>query len=208
MQAAAVLIIKDTTNSLDFQCNYGLTSNYGYNHPMSGLVRGTVLYGMMGSGKTTLGEGLAAHLDQSFIDTDSLIEERFGMSCPEIVADQIRDFSSHQAEAILGYYPDSPTVIATGGSVAVYPDLVDHLDIFGVGIFINVDPKVLEARLSSERIAALNNPKNLSFTELYDERSHSYRKAASFILNIRAEETKEESLERLISLREQVLRLR
>jgi cytidylate kinase len=37
----------------------------------------TVLIGYRGSGKSTVGRGLAAHLRKRFVDTDDLIEERY-----------------------------------------------------------------------------------------------------------------------------------
>lgn len=173
---------------------------------MSELAKGTVLYGMMGCGKTTLGEDLAYHLGQPFFDTDVLIQEHFGMTCSEIVADPTQDFAKNQAETVLAFTTESPSVIATGGSVAMYPDLVEHLNNFGVGIFINVDPRVLKTRLPQNRIAGLNNPKGLSFIELCDDRSRSYRKAASFILNISQAEKPLKTLKRLIELREEAFR--
>ena len=174
---------------------------------MSEFANGTVLYGMMGCGKTRLGEDLAYHLGQPFIDTDVLIEYYFGVSRREVIDNPDRDFSKDQAEAILAYTPDLPTVIATGGSVAMYPDLVEHLNNFGVGIFINVDPRILKTRLSKDRIAGLNNPKKLSFDKLCEDRFSSYRNAASFILNISQDEKPRDSLKRLIELREEALRL-
>ena len=38
----------------------------------------------MGTGKTTVGKMLAEKLGREFIDTDDLIEERQGLSIPEI----------------------------------------------------------------------------------------------------------------------------
>ena len=39
---------------------------------------------MPASGKSTIGELLATRLDRSFVDTDKLIEEKTGMSIPDI----------------------------------------------------------------------------------------------------------------------------
>lgn len=163
---------------------------------------GTILYGMMGAGKSTLGEGLAIHRGQKLVDTDQLIEVRFGKSCGDIVKSPVMDFGYCQSDAIKAYSPTSPETVATGGSVAMYPDLVGHLANFGVGIFIDVDAAVLQDRLSAERIAALNNPKGLSFTELYAERAERYRDAANLTLRVIGNESAEVTLARLIELRE------
>lgn len=168
---------------------------------MAEISGGTILYGMMGAGKSTLGEGLAAHIGQNLVDTDDLIEVRFGLTCADIVADPELDFAQHQRQAVSAYLPTEPEVVATGGSVAMYADLVGHLASFGVGIFIDVEAEALEARLSPERIAALNNPKNLSFAELYAERAVRYREAADYTLQVAGTESEEVTLERLIDLR-------
>src|SRR5574341_237737 len=42
------------------------------------------LTGFMGSGKTTIGRLLARHLGWRFVDLDTLIEERAGLSIPAI----------------------------------------------------------------------------------------------------------------------------
>lgn len=171
---------------------------------MTELTRGTVLYGMMGCGKSTLCEGLAAQLGQPCIDTDHLIEQRFGQTCAELVA--AGNFGEQQAEAIKAYSPASPKVVATGGSVATYPELVQHLARFGVGIFIDVEPEVLEARLPAERIAALNNPNKLSFRDLYRTRAELYRAAADHTLHVLGDEAVDMTLGRVIYLRGSIIK--
>ena len=46
-------------------------------------VRNTVLIGMPGSGKTTIGKALAKMTDREFFDTDEQIVQKCGMSIPE-----------------------------------------------------------------------------------------------------------------------------
>lgn len=161
----------------------------------------TVLYGMMGCGKTTLGRGLAEARHEQFRDIDELIEQATGLTPAQIIEDPNLDFAAIQAQVIQDFAPFADTVVATGGSVAMYPDLVSHLNSFGPGVFINVDPEVLEARLGPDRIAALNNPDNLSFPDLYRRREPFYRKAGQFVLNVSPGETPEESAQRLVALR-------
>lgn len=43
-----------------------------------------VLIGFMGTGKTSVGKKLAAHLNREFIDIDEVIEKEFGMPPTEI----------------------------------------------------------------------------------------------------------------------------
>ncbi|HSX53174.1 MAG TPA: shikimate kinase [Patescibacteria group bacterium] len=168
---------------------------------MAGVEQSTILWGMMGSGKSTLGQGLAEHLGQPFVDTDQLIEKAFGVSCAELIASPRKDFGVHQTAAITAHIPTTPEVIATGGSVAMYPELVRHLGQFGLGIFIDVPVGALESRLTSERIAAINNPDNLTFGELCRVRAEFYNAAADRRLWVPGYENEGTTLERLIGLR-------
>ena len=47
-------------------------------------MKNIVLIGMMGCGKTTVGELLATRLKRTLVDTDALIERQTGMTIPEI----------------------------------------------------------------------------------------------------------------------------
>ncbi len=163
------------------------------------LINGTVLYGMMGSGKSTLGGELATHLGQPFVDTDALIERTVGASCKELIDEGT--FPGVQMGVVMAHEPTIPEVIATGGSVPMYDRIVRHLRRFGPSIFINVDPEALEARLSPERIAALNNPRQLSFRGLCEARAVSYRTVSDATLEVGPGETAGETFARLTALR-------
>lgn len=163
--------------------------------------RGTNLFGMMGAGKSTLGRMMAEELEQPFVDTDALIEIHTGIKCGQLVMDGV--FGEIQRDVILGFKPESATVVATGGSVASTPELPTHLGRYGMNIFIMRDPGVLDAELSEERKAALNNPKRLSFVDLYIERIPLYQEACEATLEVGVGETPEETTERLIRLREE-----
>ena len=43
-----------------------------------------VLTGFMGTGKTTVGQELARTLEMEFVDTDELIESRYGADPPDL----------------------------------------------------------------------------------------------------------------------------
>jgi shikimate kinase len=51
-------------------------------------IRRIVLTGFMGAGKTTVGRQLAAALGWEFVDLDTLIEQRTGLTVPQIFAEQ------------------------------------------------------------------------------------------------------------------------
>lgn len=157
---------------------------------------------MMGSGKSTLGKRIATWYGQPFVDTDELIEQRFGKTCSELVA--AGNFATQQKEVILDYSPHEPEVVATGGSVAKFPELVEHLAQFGVGIFVYVDRLELDTRLSEERKNALLSS-GRSFEEEYAARLPKYVEAANgLVLPVGVGETEQETVGFLVALRNSV----
>ncbi len=85
------------------------------------------LYGPPASGKTTLGQRLAAALDLPFIDLDELIEEQSGQRIPDLfAAEGEAGFRQREAAALtlaVGGQAGSPAaVIALGGGALLRPE--------------------------------------------------------------------------------------
>jgi len=77
----------------------------------------------MGSGKSTVGRLVAQDLGFQFVDTDSLIEERAGISVAEIFATEGEAaFRQLERETILGLAKKERLVIATGGGAIMDPE--------------------------------------------------------------------------------------
>lgn len=81
--------------------------------------RSVVLTGFMATGKSTVGRHLAARLRYGFVDTDRLIEERFG-PIPEIFKTQGEEtFRAMERDLASELAPLPALVIATGGGMLV-----------------------------------------------------------------------------------------
>lgn len=75
-----------------------------------------VLVGMPGCGKSTVGKIVAGSLGKSFVDADSLVEEKAGMSIPEIFSRSgEEEFRALETEVLSELGKRSGLVIATGG---------------------------------------------------------------------------------------------
>jgi shikimate kinase len=75
-----------------------------------------VLTGFMGSGKSTIGQLLAAELGWNFVDLDAEIERRTGQTVPEIFATQGEEaFRKQETAALVNALGHARTVIALGG---------------------------------------------------------------------------------------------
>lgn len=85
--------------------------------------RHIVLVGMMGTGKSSAGDGLATLLDRPFVDTDAMVAAHCGMDIADLWAAEgearVRQLESAVlAEAIASA---SPSVIAAGGGAVLDP---------------------------------------------------------------------------------------
>lgn len=87
-----------------------------------------VLTGFMGSGKSTIGRGLAAMLRWRFLDLDSLIEQRDGRPVPRIFAESSEPvFRALETAALLASLPERHIVLALGGGALDTPANRDGL---------------------------------------------------------------------------------
>ena len=76
-----------------------------------------VLTGFMGTGKTTVGRLLAVHLDFVFVDTDEVIEQRFGAIAGIFDSNGEALFRDYEREVALELAAADGLVIATGGKL-------------------------------------------------------------------------------------------
>lgn len=143
-----------------------------------------ILIGFMGSGKTTLGASLAAHLEREFIDSDQYIEERTGMSISQIfetVGEQ--SFRALEQDAVRAFFDKNECVISVGGGLPEIQGMMSMLNTLGTTIFLEVSEEELFRRLL---LVKENRPllKSLSELELrnfvkerYDRRKMMYKQA-------------------------------
>ena len=76
------------------------------------------LIGLMGSGKTVVGSGLAAKLKKSFIDLDQQIEQKYGKPIKELFAAEGEVyFRNQESLALLNIDQTEPHILSCGGGV-------------------------------------------------------------------------------------------
>jgi len=94
-------------------------------------IQNLALIGFMGTGKSSVGRVVAAHLRFSFVDTDELIESRAGKTIAEIFAQAGEPvFRELETQLVLELARAQRTVISTGGglvaNVANLASLKEH----------------------------------------------------------------------------------
>lgn len=79
-----------------------------------------VLVGLMGTGKTTVGQLLADKLGWSFVDTDAMVEERQGTTIQELFKQRGEPFfRALETEALREALDGRQRVVATGGGIVL-----------------------------------------------------------------------------------------
>jgi shikimate kinase len=120
---------------------------------MSDLLQGLNIYliGMMGSGKTTVGQYLAEILNYDFIDTDQAIEAKEQKPIPAIFKQSGEaSFRKLETQVLEKLSVDTRTVIATGGGIVQEEMNWDYLR-QGLVVWLDVDLEILKARVAEDR---------------------------------------------------------
>lgn len=111
------------------------------------------LIGYMGSGKSTVGRGLASELGLSFIDMDDYIEERNHKTIPRIFAEDGEDtFRKLEQKALVELSSFEDVVIATGGGAPCFFDNIEVIKQTGKSLYLKGSPRILADRLRHSKI--------------------------------------------------------
>ncbi len=113
------------------------------------------LLGMMGSGKTTLGQQLASRMHIPFYDTDLMIEKKVGMTVASIFRQHGEAFFRQQEAMLIHQWSIDEGVVATGGGLPCHSGLMEILIKKGVVIYLECSLDVLEERLIDSKTRPL-----------------------------------------------------
>ncbi|MEV6301734.1 shikimate kinase [Actinoplanes sp. NPDC051861] len=139
-----------------------------------------VLVGVMGAGKTTVGEAVASQLDLPFADTDTIIETRAGKPIPEIFVDDGEPaFRALERQVVAETLDSFEGVLALGGG-AILDDgtrklLADHTVVF---LTVGLTDALKRVGMGAGRpLLALNPRATLKY--LMDQRKPLYLEVAT-----------------------------
>ena len=113
-----------------------------------------ILVGLPGSGKSAVGEALAARLNRSFLDFDREIERREGASIAEIFAMRGEPyFRQQEMELTLELRQCGNMVVAPGGGWVTNKGVVEVIRPPSRLIYLRVTPETALRRLGAQRAA-------------------------------------------------------
>jgi shikimate kinase len=154
----------------------------------SGPSRHIVLIGMMGSGKSSVGRGLAARLHREYADTDELIEAAAHCSVRQFFAERgeaaFRDAETVVLDAALRVSESG--VIGCGGGIVVAPASRALLTSGRAEVvWLRARPDTLLARLRGVRDRPLlDGDADANLHRLAADRAAFYEEVADVILDV------------------------
>ncbi|MBP0018622.1 MAG: shikimate kinase [Cyanobacteria bacterium SBLK] len=177
---------------------------------LSHLLQGmsVFLIGMMGTGKTTVGQLLAHRLNYRFFDTDKLIEGVAGMAIDSIFRTEgetyFRELESKVLEQVCAY---TRSTIATGGGIVLKPKNWGYLR-HGLIVWLDAPAGVLLERLGEDRSRPLLQEGDLfeKISTLLAERRSVYAQADLRIAIANCQQTPGEIVEEIIDSLPSVLK--
>ena len=145
-----------------------------------------VLIGFMGTPKAEVGKKLAASYGYTFIDTDRLIEEKMGMTIPEIVAKKGEDYFRDLETIVLKELAlkGKQNVIATGGGMPMRSKNQKLLRKLGYVICIGIEPKHAEERIKDAPYRSLLPEDGKQIERMVTERMFVYRMIAHHVIAV------------------------
>ena len=142
-----------------------------------------VLLGFMGAGKSTIARNLAP----DFVDMDTLIEERLGMSIARFFEEKGEVAFRQVEEEVLADLLKTDKVISTGGGIVISPRNRALLKQNPDNIYLKADFETLYQRISADkdnqRPLFLNNSKE-DLEAIFNERQIWYEEVASQIVDV------------------------
>lgn len=142
--------------------------------------RPVVLVGLMGTGKSTVGQRLANLLAVDFVDTDTAIEAVAQRSVGEIFEDFGEPyFRDGERRVIARLIEEAHGVIATGGGAFVHPETRALILDRAIAVWLDCDIDTLVARTKRRDTRPLlrdGDPKQI-LARLHAERAPAYAQA-------------------------------
>ena len=156
------------------------------------------LCGMIGSGKTTLGQELSARLDAPFLDLDREMDRRLGYSFHRLVHERgWLPFRELEYSICRAFSAIRGAVVCLGGGTVRYEWNRDVLSGTGVMVLLEADEDVL-----IERVRAADRPRVNPGTDvagdirrLWAEHRETYRAAADIVYRTDEKSIREEIAE-------------
>jgi shikimate kinase len=161
------------------------------------------LSGIIGTGKTTLGQAMAARLKRPFDDLDQAIERQAGMSIGDVVAtDGWLRYREMEYQISKMYARMDKAVIAMAGGTPRYEWNRDALKGSGVNILLVADLDILPARVGAQDRPRVNPVSSLAddLKRIWSEYEHIYMAFSDVVYRTDQGKTVEAEVDELLGI--------
>ena len=140
------------------------------------------LIGMAGAGKSSIGKKLAKHKKFNFVDSDLLIEKKYGKSLQDILSQNGNKKFKEIEEGALLTVEFNQIVLATGGSTVFCDTAMEYIKGNSMVIYLEVPYEDISARISNFSERGLLKRSDQTIQEAYKEREGLYQHYADYIV--------------------------
>ncbi len=154
-------------------------------HAPVSLHRGNLfLVGLPGAGKSTLGRQIARRLGKRFVDADTELERRLGVSIPTIFEIEGEDgFRDREESTLADLAALTDIVLSTGGGAVLRQANRTLLAQNGTVLYLHAEPATLFERVRHSRNRPLLQGDMMPrLHELYAQRDALYREVADHVV--------------------------
>lgn len=158
---------------------------------------------MMGAGKSTVGQEVAAHLGWSYFDSDEQVQHNTGMTIPEVFSAQGEDgFRAQEKSALVRAATlEVPVVISVAGGAVLDPENRRLIRDAGTVVWLVAPVATLVERVGDGAgRPLLGDDPGATLARLYEERRPLYEELADIVVDVEGltpEEVVEEVLRQL-----------
>jgi len=157
------------------------------------------LVGFMGSGKSAVGEALAARLSRPFIDLDKLIEARSERTIADIIHSEGEErFRQIETKMLQEVAHAAAAVIALGGGAIIRPDNRELIEHAGVSVWLDAPFELCWQRIQNDETVRPLAPTEAEGRVRYVQRLPLYQQST-----LRIEVNEAQSADEIV---EQILR--
>ncbi|HEV2088909.1 MAG TPA: shikimate kinase [Cryptosporangiaceae bacterium] len=153
--------------------------------PPAAPVLRVVLLGLMGSGKTTVGQPLAAHLGAEYRDNDTLLRRATGRSLTQLAHEGTDVLHAAERAVVRGVLAEDPPLVA-GAAAAVIEDAPTRalLARRSFPVYLHARPETLVERGGADDHRPWLRPDPLAaLRRMYATRDPLYREVAALVVD-------------------------
>lgn len=142
-----------------------------------------ILIGMPGAGKSTVGVVLAKKLGYAFVDSDLVIQEKYGRLLHELIEENgVEGFWKIEND-VNASLDTHRSIIATGGSAVYGAEAMEHLRTIGTVVYLQLPYEEVADRLGDLNARGVTLLPGQTLKDLYEERTPLYKKYAHVVIS-------------------------